>query len=147
MAFGAPAPWDASSAWYLSGARSGPAGTANVTQITLPGFIHSGGLESVELDLTSDEVEESVLFVYVRTTDFWYQLPGYVTSSFHYRTYLCVGEPTSTTLQIQRTEGTGDQEFTELRVLVIPAENLVSPDVEPDWSSYGEVVTYFDLLE
>jgi len=134
----------------------GPAGTdgnANVTQINFSSkTIPAGGTITLTLPgITKAIAEKSMILTYGKVNgQYWYQLPGYgFTGTHEYRTFIEPLDP-STTINISMIVGTSAETFDPIRVLVIPANTIVTGrgTTPPfDISDYESVRNYFNLPE
>ncbi len=127
---------------------TGPAGqngNANVIQITYGSRTHTGTELSYDLPgVTATTLANSAYFVYVASGTFWYSLPGTTQGgSRDYRAYISA---TATKLYINRISGTGNDIFTQTRVLLIPASELRNARMgSVDFSDYEVVKKAYNL--
>ncbi len=126
---------------------TGATGSANVTQYNFPGFTHSGTEINRDFNVTAGNLEKSMVLAYVKTIlGNWYPIPGSITSTFEYRAYY--GNPNTTTSRFHMTRltGSGDQAFTALRIVVIPAATVVNGRYSSiDYKNYLQVAQTFSL--
>lgn len=125
---------------------TGATGSANVTQYSFAGFTHTGVEISRDFNLSQTDFEKSIVYTYVKTAgNFWYPLPGSVTSAYEYRTYFSNPNATTTRVYLNRLTGAGDQAFTALRIVVIPAATLINVRSSIDFKNYLQVAQTFGL--
>ncbi|WP_462251755.1 hypothetical protein [Ekhidna sp.] len=120
---------------------------ADVTQYNYPGFTHTGVFVQFAIPKSYEEISESVVLGYAEYSGFWYPIPGYVLSTYEYRIFIDEGDTSSeTAFNMVRVEGTGDQTFTALRILVIPAITVTNGrNAGIDFSDYEAVAEYYNL--
>lgn len=133
---------------------TGPAGQdgedgedADVTQYNYPSFTHSGSNVQFTIPETNDVIDESIVLAYAeRLSQFWYPIPGWVITSHEYRGYINSPASGDQTFNMDRISGTGDQEFTAFRIIIIPAITVTSGRTAGvDFSNYEEVAAYYGL--
>ena len=124
----------------------GEDGNANVTQYTFPSFEHTGGDIIRTIALSKSNFEKSVVLVYAQISFLWYPLPGNVGGTHEYR---ILYNPSSTTdIHIRWVSGTGNQTIDGLRILVIPASQIISGKSQSlnfHKMTYEEVADHFEL--
>ncbi|MCD8540196.1 MAG: hypothetical protein LRY55_10805 [Leadbetterella sp.] len=120
-------------------------GNANVIQITYGSREHTGTELSCTLTgVTIQQVASSAFFCYVNVNNFWYALPGNITSSHSYRTFTrSTGSPQ---FYINRLTGSGTQTFQSTRILMIPANDLrTGRKAAVDFNDYEAVKKFYNL--
>lgn len=125
----------------------GPAGNANVIQISYGSREHTGFELTYNLTgVTIEQVASSAFFCYVNVNNFWYALPGHITSTHSYRTFArASGSPQ---FFINRLTGSGSQTFTSTRIVIIPANDLRNGrHAAVDFNDYEVVKKYYNLAD
>lgn len=122
--------------------------TTNVRLYSFPAFVHNGNEQQFALTIPYSEIMESLVLAYVESaSDFWYPLPGHVTSTHAYRVLYFESSPTITTLAMNRTEGSTDQSFFSLKVIVAPVTTIFPMAAGVDLSDYAAVKRHFALTD
>lgn len=105
--------------------ETGQPGNANVKQYNFAAFDHTGSETVKEIPLTSAESETRMIHIFVSANNFWYPLPGYVTTSHSYRLFFRNNSNT-TECFMNRLTGTGTQSFGGMRIFVIQSSSTVN---------------------
>ncbi len=126
-------------------------GNANVIQISFGSkTITSGGFIELTLPgITKEIAEKSMILTYGQNGGLWYQLPGFgLNGTREFRTYFEASDPNSLLTIRMITTGAGSETFSAIRVIVIPANNLVNGRLSQppyDINNYESVRSYFNL--
>lgn len=124
---------------------NGTNGNANVTQFNYPAFTNTGVTNTFTIAVSKADMDKSLAFVYVQNGGNWYPIPGNVQGTHEYRNYFFFPVTTATTMDLKRVSGAGNQDFTAMRIIIIPASSMVSGRNTLNYDNYLEVAEYYNL--
>lgn len=108
---------------------------AGVIQYNFPAFKYAPGVTRT-IPLSKTDLEKSVLLAYVQLNPSkdWYPMPGNL-EGVEYKIDYSNPDPNSTTVTVQRVNGSADQEFGTLKIFAIPGETVSDTEagIALDW--------------
>lgn len=113
--------------------KDGKDGNAEVIQISFGPRVHYGQEITYTLNgVSSETLAKSAVFIYVNPgNEYWYFLPGPTAGGYkEYRTFIQYGGEKTPMLFINRVSGSGQETFTALKVIIVPANILKNGRLE-----------------
>ena len=128
---------------------AGQDGNANVIQYSFGARSWANTVSSEQgfslAGVDANMIANSAYFAYVRNGNFWYSVPGQISSFGEFRTYTrATGNPAN--VYITRTTTGNVLDAEGVRIILIPASVLRNGrQVAVDYSNYAEVKAYYNL--